>query len=349
MRIAQIAPLFESVPPVKYGGTERIVSYLTEELVARGHDVTLFASGDSKTTARLISPVQNGLRLGFGYDQCTIPHTLMFEEVRRRSHEFDILHFHTEFLHFFLARLLKRPNVTTMHGRLDLPHFDSMLREYRDLPLISISNAQRSAAPWASWLGTVYHGLPRDLTSFSGKEGSYFAFLGRMSPDKGPACAIEIANRAGVYLKMAAKVDPTEKVYFEECIVPLLKNSPNVEFIGEVGDSEKFEFLRNAKALLFPIDWPEPFGLVLIEAMACGTPVIAFRRGSVSEIVRDGVSGYVVDTVEEAVENVLRISEIDRAGCRKEWEERFTIDVCVDAYVELYEQVLKSRNLAKVG
>ncbi|HTL11534.1 MAG TPA: glycosyltransferase family 4 protein [Bdellovibrionota bacterium] len=341
MRIAQVAPLFESVPPKKYGGTERIVSYLTEELVEQGHEVTLFASGDSVTRAKLIPGCAEGLRLGPGYAHHHFLHALLFEQVRQRAQDFDVFHFHTETLHFFLARTLKRPTVTTLHGRLDLIHLDRLLGEYRDLPLISISDAQRKPVPSANWARTIHHGLPQHLPEYEPKSGGYLAFLGRISPEKGLDRAIEIAAAAGLPLKIAAKVDPSEVHYYESVIRPLIQKHPNVEFVGELGDTLKFGFLKKARALLFPICWPEPFGLVLIEAMACGTPVVAFKNGSTPEIVEDGRNGFLVNTIEDAVQCVRSIDRVDREECRRIWEKRFSIKRCVASYVNVFEELIR--------
>ncbi len=305
MKIAQIAPLAESVPPKLYGGTERIVSYLTEELVAQGHDVTLFASGDSVTDARLVACSDVALRLNPKVKD-HLPHqVVMLEEIRRRADEFDVLHFHIDLLHFPLIRDFADRTVTTLHGRLDLPDLKPFYRAFPDIPLVSISNNQRRPMPPVNWTGTVHHGLPANLLPFTEKpKGSYLAFLGRISPEKRPDRAIDIAARVGMPLKIAAKIDNADKPYWESVIEPMVKSHPNVEFIGEINEHQKADFLGNAGALLFPIDWPEPFGLVMIEAMACGTPVIAFGSGSVPEVIDNGASGIVVDSVTEAAENV---------------------------------------------
>jgi len=336
MRIAQIAPLAEAVPPRLYGGTERIVSYLTEELVREGHEVTLFASADSHTRAKLVPCVPRALRLDSGV-QSQLPHTLlMLEQVRRRAHEFDILHFHIDLLQAPLFRDIGARTLTTLHGRLDLPELAPFYREFHELPFVSISNDQRRPMPPVNWVGTVYHGLPTDLLRFSpsGGEG-YLAFLGRISPEKRPDRAIEIARLAGLPLKIAAKVDPADRVYFEQRIRPMLED-PLIDFIGEIGEARKSEFLGNARALLFPIDWPEPFGLVMIEAMACGTPVIAFDQGSVPEVLEEGVTGFLVDSVESAAAAVLRLGEIDRRQVRKRFEERFSAQRMACDYLEIY-------------
>src|SRR5262245_28249867 len=303
MRIAQVAPLYESVPPKYYGGTERVVSYLTEELVRQGHDVTLFASGDSETNARLVAACQWSLRLDKHCQNQMAHHFVMLERVFQRAAEFDIIYFHVDYLHFPLSRREVIAHVTTLHGRLDLPDLVPLYQEFRDMPVISISNGQREPLPWANWQATVYHGLPAHIYRFRPEPGSYLAFLGRISPEKRVDRAIEIAKRTKMPLKIAAKVDRVDKDYFESVIAPLLHDSL-VEFAGEISDSEKDEFLGNAYALLFPIDWPEPFRLVMIEAMACGTPVIAYRGGAVPEVMEQGHIGFIVHGLENAVEAV---------------------------------------------
>jgi glycosyltransferase involved in cell wall biosynthesis len=344
MRIAQISPLAESVPPKLYGGTERIVSYLTEELVRQGHDVTLFASGDSRTSAELVPIWSHALRLS-PQVQDTIPyHMMMLDEVRQRAGEFDILHFHIDLLHIPLFRDIRDRTVTTLHGRQDLPDLQPFYRHFADMPLVSISDDQRRPLPSVNWAGTVHHGLPTDLLPFNADpKGGYLAFLGRISPEKGPERAIEIARRAGMPIRIAAKVDKADLAYHEQRIKPLL-DDPLVEFLGEVNETRKAGFLGNASALLFPIDWPEPFGLVMIEAMACGTPVIAFRRGSVPEIVEHGVTGYIVDGIGEAVEALKRLDRLDRALIRRRFEERFSAERMARDYVGIYETLLERRN-----
>lgn len=337
MRIAQIAPLYESVPPRTYGGTERVVHYLTEALVQQGHEVTLYASADSRTSARLRPTVPEALRLSKVRRDALPWHLLQLAEIAREAGEYDIVHFHTDLLHFPLSRKLEVPQLTTLHGRLDLPDLKPLYQEFRDMPVVSIADHQRMPLPMARWAGTVYHGLPADLYTFRPDEGDYLAFLGRISPEKGPEQAIEIAVKAGMPLKIAAKVDEVDRAYFEERVEPLLSH-PLVEFIGEVDERGKNELLGGARALLFPIRWPEPFGLVMIEAMACGTPVIAFRHGSVPEIVRDGINGYIVDSVEAAVEAIGRTGAIDRAACRAYFDERFTADRMARDYVRLYRE-----------
>jgi len=344
MRIAQIAPLYERVPPQFYGGTERIVSYLTEELVQQGHDVTLFASGDSKTSAKLVPCCKMALRLDPSVKNPLVYHIIMLEEVRQRIDQFDVLHFHIDILQAPLIRDIADCTVTTQHGRLDLPDLIPFYGMFRELPLVSVSNDQHKYLRHANWVGTVHHGLPRDLLSFQpNAAGRYLAFLGRISPEKGPNRAIEIAARAGMPLEIAAKVDRVDQTYWDEIIQPMVEAHSNVEFIGEIDERDKAAFLGEAAALLFPIDWPEPFGLVMIEAMACGTPVIAFRRGSVSEVVEDGISGFVVDTIEEAVRAVQRIVTLDRARVRAAFERRFTVDRMARDYVQIYRELAPAR------
>ena len=339
MRIAQVAPLYESVPPRLYGGTERVVSWLTEELVSLGHDVTLFASGDSVTNARLIPASKKALRLD---PDCVDPlahHILMVERVYELAEEFDLIHFHIDYVHFSLSRREQVPCVTTLHGRLDLPDLVPLYKEFREVPLISISDSQRKPLPWANWIGTVRHGLPAKALPMKEGGGNYLAFLGRISPEKGLDQAIEIAIRSGMKLKIAAKIDRVDVDYFERKIKPLFKH-PLVEFVGEIGHCEKAEFLGNAEALLFPIDWPEPFGLVMIEAMACGTPVIAHPYGSVPEIIPDGVCGFYCRDVEQGVDAVHRLGEIDRRECRRHFELNFTNERMARDYVKIYEQLV---------
>jgi glycosyltransferase involved in cell wall biosynthesis len=338
MRIAQVAPLFESVPPRLYGGTERVVSSLTEALVRRGHEVTLFASGDSVTRARLVPCWPRALRLGCDIQLSQVPHLLEMEQVFHRHAEFDVLHFHTDLLHFPLARRHAVPHVTTLHGRLDIPDLDPLIREFGEIPLVSISDAQRAPLAWANWQATVYHGLPLDSYPFHPGPGSYLAFLGRLSPEKRCDRAIEIARRVGLPLRIAAKVDPADRAYFEERIKPLL-SAPGVEYLGEIGEREKGEFLGQAIALLFPIDWPEPFGLVMIEAMACGTPVVAFRHGSVPEVIAPGVTGFIVDDLDEAVRATVAAAGLDRRRCRQCFEQRFTDTRMAQDYLAIYDRV----------
>jgi glycosyltransferase involved in cell wall biosynthesis len=337
MRIAQVAPLYESVPPKQYGGTERVVSWLTEELVAAGHKVTLFASGDSRTESRLVKCTKKSLRADPGVKDALAHHVAMVERVAQAAAKFDVIHFHVDYLHFSTSRRENLCQLTTLHGRLDLPDLVPVYREFSEMPLLSISYAQRKPLPWVNWAGNVYHGLPPNLLKQGDGSGKYLAFLGRISPEKRPDRAIEIARRLNIPLKMAAKVDRADADYFERTIKPLLDN-PLVEFIGEISDAQKQDFLGNALACLMPIDWPEPFGLNMIESMACGTPVVAFRHGSVPEIITDGVNGYIVESMDEAVESVARLPEISRAECRNAFEQRFTSARMAADYLRIYEQ-----------
>lgn len=339
MRIAQIAPLEESVPPQRYGGTERIVSYLTEELVAKGHDVTLFATGDSTTRAELVPMAPRSLRSD---EQCTdsvVHHVLMLQRVLDRADDFDVLHFHIGYLHFPISRQKGWRNVTTLHGRLDIPDLVSVYEQFDNMPLLSISNAQRSPLSNANWLGTVYHGLPEDLYERRDERGEYLAFLGRISPEKRVDRAIQISAAAGLPLKVAAKIGARDRRYFEREIKHLFGRS-NVEHVGEIAEEEKNDFLGSARALLFPIDWPEPFGLAMIEAFACGTPVIAYPHGAVPEIVSQGTSGFVVESIPEAVEAVEQSIQLKGSPCRQYFESRFTADRMVQEYLSIYEQLL---------
>jgi glycosyltransferase involved in cell wall biosynthesis len=348
MRIAQVAPLIESVPPKHYGGTERIVSYLTEELVRAGHDVTLFASGDSVTSARLIAPCQRSLRKN---ERCKDPvarEVLLLDHVIEHVDEFDLIHFHTGYLHFPISRYLRVPHVTTLHGRLDIPDVIPVFDRFRNEPLISISNAQRQPLGWANWQATIYHGLPTEQFQCRPNPGDYLAFLGRISPEKRADRAIEIAKRAGMSLKLAAKVDRADRRYFKRVIEPLLAES-HVDWVGEITDRDKNEFLGSAYALLFPIDWPEPFGLVMIEAMACGTPVIAYNSGSVPEVMEDGVTGFIVEDLDNAAKAVSRVCDVSRARCRNTFERRFAASRMASDYIEIYKRLIetdmrKSRN-----
>ena len=343
MRIAQVAPLYESVPPRLYGGTERVVSWLTEKLVALGHDVTLFASGDSVTQARLIPACKKALRLDPDVVDPLAHHAAMVEKIFDQADDFDLIHFHIDYLHFSLSRRVQVPCITTLHGRQDLPDLVPLYKEFSEVPLVSISDAQRQPIPWVNWMGTVHHGLPADSLSLNADGGDYLAFLGRVSPEKGLDRAIEIAIRSGVKLKVAAKIDRGDRAYFESKIKSLL-NHPLVEFIDEIGASEKQEFLGNAAALLFPIEWPEPFGLVMIEALACGTPVIAHPFGSVPEIVPDGVGGFLIRNVDEGVEAVQRLGEIDRRECRRHFEINFTDERMATDYVKLYHKLTRPKS-----
>lgn len=337
MRIAQVAPLMESVPPKLYGGTERIVSYLTEELVRQGHRVTLFASGDSVTQAELVPCTKQALRLDPKVKDPLLHQVIEIDQVRRRAHEFDVLHFHMDYLHFPLFRASGRDTVTTMHGRLDLPDFMPLFAAFPEMPLVSISDHQRRPLPHLRWLRTIHHGLPEDLYPFAAAaKGDYLAFLGRICPEKRPDRAIEIARRAGMPLRIAAKVDRVDETYFAEVVQPLLRD-PLIEFIGEIGEADKAAFLSGARAVLFPIDWPEPFGLVMIEAMACGTPVIAWRCGSVPEVIEEGVTGYMIDSIEGAVAAVDRLEELDRGLIRRRFEERFSAERMARDYLAVYQ------------
>jgi glycosyltransferase involved in cell wall biosynthesis len=340
MRIAQVAPLYESVPPALYGGTERVVSYLTEELVKQGHQVTLFASGDSVTQARLIPASDSALRLNEGVSDPLAHHFVLLEEVFARASDFDIIHFHIDYLHFPFSQRQTTPHVTTLHGRLDLPDLIPLHKKFNEMPVVSISDAQRLPLPWANWQGTVYHGLPMDLYQPRSEPGDYLVFLGRISVEKRFDRAVKIAKGAGMRLKCAAKIDESDRQYFEETIKPL--DDRVVESVGEVGDADKQELLANAYALLFPIDWPEPFGLVLIEAMACGTPVIAYRCGSVPEIVDDGVTGFIVDDLDAAIAAVPKIRDLDRNLCRRRFEERFSATRMAQAYLAIYQRLIST-------
>jgi glycosyltransferase involved in cell wall biosynthesis len=341
MKIAQVAPLIESVPPRLYGGTERIVSYLTEELVRLGHDVTLFASGDSITSAELAICCTRALRLD--PTVCDIiPHfMLMIDKVRERAEEFDVLHFHLDLFHFPLFRALAARTLTTLHGRQDLGDLKPFYSRFGKMPLVSISNHQRKPLPHANFVETIQHGIPPGLHQPSFEQGSYLAFLGRISPEKRPDRAIRIARAAGIPLKIAAKVDKVDEDYFRNDILPLI-DDPGVEFIGEINEREKTKFLGDATALLFPVDWPEPFGLVMIEAMACGTPVLAFRCGSIPEVIEDGITGKVIDSEEEAIAALQEILSYDRSAVRQRFEERFTAARMAKDYVSVYRRLLKT-------
>ena len=347
MRIAQVAPLYECVPPRLYGGTERVVAYLTDELVRHGHDVTLFASGDSKTLARHVAIGRSATRLDPDCRDPLARHIVLLERVFSRVAEFDIVHFHIDYLHFPLSRRYGEPNLTTLHGRLDIPDLRYLYDEYAEMPVASISESQRKPLPDLNWQGTVYHGLPTDLYPYQARPEGYLAFCGRISSEKRPDRAIRIAERAGVKLLMAAKVDAADREYFEDVIRPMLA-SPWVEYIGEIGEAEKGEFLGNARALLFPIDWPEPFGLVMIEAMACGTPTIAYDRGSVREVLTDGVSGYIVSDEDEAVRAVERARSFDRLRCRRIFERRFSAQRMMSDYLALYDRVIEAATIGRV-
>jgi glycosyltransferase involved in cell wall biosynthesis len=348
MRIAQIAPLVESVPPTLYGGTERVVSWLTEELVQQGHDVTLFASGDSVTKARLESVVPRALRLD-GIHNSLLYNIITLDRVAARSREFDVLHFHIDFFHYPVFRNIAHRTVTTLHGRQDLPELPDLYRAFPHMPLVSISDHQRLPVPPVNWRGTVYHGLPDELLREGKGEGGYLAFLGRICADKGILPAIEIARRAGLKLKVAAKVDPADREYFDRQVRPVLNQSPHVEFIGEINDTQKQDFLGQAKALLFPISWPEPFGLVMIEAMACGTPVIAFKSGAVPEILEDGLTGFVVDNVEQAAKAVDNLDLLFRPTIRSRFEERFNVRAMAREYLGIYSKLRTAEHAVAVA
>jgi glycosyltransferase involved in cell wall biosynthesis len=335
MRIAQVAPLAESVPPKLYGGTERVISWLTEELVSLGHQVTLFASGDSGTSADLVPVWPRGLRLGRPKTDSAIPQTALLESVADRASEFDVIHCHTDWVQLPLLTRLNVPFVTTTHNRLDLPGLPKLISQFSDAPFISISDNQRAPLPDARWLGTVYHGLPIDAFRPSYARGSYLAFLGRISAEKGPEPAIRIAQAARIPLRIAAKIPRAEHGYFNEKIKPMI-DGDGVELIGEVDEETKQDFLAGAAALLFPIDWPEPFGLVMIEAMACGTPVIAFASGSVPEVVENGATGFIVEGEAQAIEAVAKLDQIDRRGVRARFEQRFTAKRMTEEYVRHY-------------
>jgi glycosyltransferase involved in cell wall biosynthesis len=338
MRIAQIAPLHEAVPPKLYGGTERVVSYLTEELVALGHDVTLFASGDSITSAELVPIVPRALRLDPAIRDPIAPHIVMMEQVLRMADRFDILHFHTDYYPFSTFNRQKKPWLTTLHGRLDLAELQPVYDTFSDVPVVSISNAQRRPLPQANFIGTVLHGLPAELLTPQPVTPSYLAFLGRIAPEKRPDIAIRIARRCGIPLKIAAKVDRADQEYFDEVIRPML-DGPGVEYIGEINEGQKPEFLSGAIALLMPIDWPEPFGLVMIEAMACGTPVIATNRGSVPEVIDDGVTGFIVEDETGAVGAVERLNLLNRNRVREQFDTRFTGRRMAEDYTALYRRL----------
>jgi glycosyltransferase involved in cell wall biosynthesis len=340
VKIAQIAPLIESVPPRGYGGIERVVSYLTEELVRQGHQVTLFASGDSVTSARLVRCAPRSLRQAADVRDVLPYHIRMLEEVRRRADQFDVLHFHVDVLHYLMVAGFADRMLTTLHGRLDVPDYHSLYAAFSTLPFVSISDDQRRPMPPVNWVGRIHHGLPRDHLAFSSRpRDGYLAFLGRISPEKRPDRAIEIASRSGRQLRIAAKVDAADRDYWQECIEPMIRAHSNVEYVGEVDDGGKAAFLGNASALLFPIDWCEPFGLVMIEAMACGTPVIAWRRGAVCEVIDEATTGFIVDSVEQAVAAVDRIGSLDRRTVRRTFERRFTADRMARDYVEIYRQL----------
>jgi len=331
-----------------YGGTERVVSWLTEELVRQGHEVTLFASGDSTTRATLEPIVPRGLRLD-GIHNSTLYNLDMLERAAAREHEFDVLHFHIDFFHCPLFRRLAHKTLTTLHGRQDLPELPDIYRAFPHMPLVSISDRQRLPVPPVNWQGTVYHGLPEGLLREGAGKGGYLAFLGRICADKGILPAIEIARTARLPLKVAAKVDPVDQEYFDRQVRPMLDRSPHVEFIGEINDAQKQEFLGQAKALLFPINWPEPFGLVMIESMACGTPVIAFKSGSVPEILEDGFTGFVVENAEEAADAVNKLDLLYRPSIRSRFEERFSARAMAREYLAIYRKLRTSKEASAVA
>lgn len=342
MRIAQVAPLYETVPPMLYGGTERITSYLTEELIRQNHEVTLFASGDSNTKAKLISPCKHSIRLSGNFRDPLIFHTMMFDQVLKMQDQFDILHFHTDYLHLLLLRQLRIPFLTTLHGRLDLPELRPLYRQFPEFPVVSISNSQKKPLPKINWAGTVYHGLPQNLLSFKSEKEKYLAFLGRISPEKNIEGAVQIARETGFQLKVAAKIDPSDKGYFDSHVKHLFQY-PQVDFIGEIRESEKSDFLGKAMALLFPIHWPEPFGLVMIESLACGTPVIAYNFGSVPEIIDHGHTGFIVQDIEGAKEAVKNIHRIEPFNCRRVFEERFLVEHMAENYLSIYRELIKMK------
>lgn len=345
MRIAQVAPLAEAVPPKLYGGTERVVSWLTEELVRQGHDVTLFATGDSETSAKLVAACPKGLRLA-GYRDHLASHLVMLRNVLRRADDFDVIHFHVDLLQHALFESIASRTITTMHGRLDIPDFMPVYSAFQQMPLVSISLDQRKPMPsGTNWIANIPHGLPASVCPFNATGGDYLVFLGRISPEKRPDRAIEIAKRAGIRLKMAAKVDGADQAYFDSIIAPLL-NDPLIEFIGEVDEQQKSVLLGGARALLFPIDWPEPFGLVVIEAMSAGTPVVAWSNGSVPEVIADGVSGFIVDTIDGAVKAVADTATLSREGVRSHFEENFSVAAMAGRYVQAYSRLLDGHALA---
>jgi glycosyltransferase involved in cell wall biosynthesis len=349
MRIAQIAPLFETVPPRRYGGTERVVHWLTEELVARGHQVTLFASGDSTTSATLVPVRERAARFAPNFERNAAPYARMLEIVRRRAREFDVLHFHIDFHPFALFARQPVPFVNTLHGRLDQDWVPDIYNLFPEVPLVSVSNSQRRPMPHLNWAATVLHGMPANLlTPQPVEKRDYFAFLGRISPEKGIESAIRIAAAAGVKLKIAAKIGEEDVQYYHDVIAPMLVGD-GIEFLGEIDDSQKPGFLSGARAVLFPIDWPEPFGLVMIEAMACGCPTIAFRCGSVAEVIEEGLTGFVVDTIDEAVAAAARVDAIDRTAVRRRFEERWTASRMADDYLAVYDRLIGRATLKLAG
>ena len=349
MRIAQVAPLYEAVPPRLYGGTERVVAHLTDALVALGHDVTLFSSADARTTARLAAVRDQAIRLDPAPLKSDLAaHLTLLAEVRARADAFDVIHFHTDMLQFPMFEAMAGRTLTTLHGRLDLKDLPEIYRRWPQFLLVSISDAQRQPLPFGNWAATVHHGLPTDLYRFSPDSQGYLAFLGRISPEKRPDRAIAIAKAVGRPLRIAAKVDNADRAYFEDRIAPLLDH-PLVRYIGEIGDADKSTFLGGAAGLLFPIDWPEPFGLVMIEAMACGTPVIAWNNGSASEVIEDGLTGFLVESEADACAAVQRLPELDRAKIRARFEQRFSALVMARRYLEIYERLPQVRPLTEAA
>jgi glycosyltransferase involved in cell wall biosynthesis len=343
MKIAQVAPLDEAVPPKLYGGTERVIHYLTEELVLQGHEVTLFASGDSETTALLIATVDQSLRLNPDCIEPMAYRIVQLEDVITRQKDFDLIHFHTDFYHFPVSSRFSTSWVTTLHGRLDIPDLQPVYDKFPLQPVISVSDSQRLPLPQANWVGTVLHGLPVNMHPLNKDEGSYFAFIGRISPEKRLDRAIEIAVACNYPLKIAAKIDQADQLYYDNEIAHLLDH-PLIEFYGEINEEQKTDFLGNARALLFPIDWSEPFGMVMIEAMSCGTPVIAFNNGSVPEIIDEGVTGFIVESIPQAVESVGKLGELSRTNIRSVFEKRFTAARMAREYVNIYETIIRRKN-----
>ena len=348
MKIAQVPPLYEAVPPKLYGGTERVVAHLTDALVELGHEVTLFAAADAETRARLIAVRDQSIRLDPApFKSDLAAHMTMLSEVLRRADDFDVIHFHTDMIHFpFFSRLADK-TVTTLHGRLDLKDLPDVYERWPEFGLVSISDDQRRPLPLANWKATVHHGMPADLYRFAPRSQGYLAFLGRISPEKGPDRAIEIATKLGKPLKMAAKIDVQDRPYWDTVIRPMVEANPLVEFVGEIGDHQKSAFLGGAEALLFPIDWPEPFGLVMIEAMACGTPVVAFRRGSTAEIVEDGATGFLVESLEQAVAAAAGAHLLDREAIRARFDLRFSATAMARSYLDVYGDLLARRPFAE--
>jgi glycosyltransferase involved in cell wall biosynthesis len=348
MKIAQVTPLYEAVPPKLYGGTERVVAHLTDALVDLGNDVTLFASAEAQTKARLIPVRDQAIRLDPAMLKSDLAaHMTMLSEVLARADAFDVIHFHTDMIHFPFFERYADKTVTTLHGRLDMKDLPEIYERWPEFGLVSISDHQRRPLAFANWKATVHHGMPAEQYRFSPKSEGHLAFLGRISPEKRPDRAIEIATRLGKKLKMAAKVDAADKIYYETRIKPLIDANPLIEFFGEIGDHQKSDFLGGADALLFPIDWPEPFGLVMIEAMACGTPVVAFRCGSTSEIIEDGATGFLVDTLEQAISAADRAPLLDREAIRARFELRFSATAMARRYLDVYGDLLARRPFAE--